>query len=315
MERAMALTLAITGGTGFVGRHVLEAALARGHAVRALTRRPQPPRAGIEWVPGRLESLDSLRALARGADALVHVAGVTNARDRRGFESGNILGTAAVRAAAGARPLLLVSSLAAREPALSVYGETKRRAEDVARGAAGPVAILRPSAVYGPFDTEFLALFRAARGGVVPVPARGVAAMIFAADLARAIVALAEDLAGAGASAGQTLEIDDGSGGHPQAAIAAAIGAAVGRTVVALPVPRPLFLLGAALDTALARASGRLPRLSFDRARYLPHPDWSADSRPLLALGLWAPTTALAEGMRATADWYRAQGLLPPLRR
>ncbi len=314
MAGAMPLTLAITGGTGFVGRHALDAALARGHQVRALTRRPQPDREGVAWIAGDLETVESLARLVRGADAIVHIAGVTNARDRRGFEAGNILGTAAVRAVAGRLPLLLVSSLAARAPELSIYGESKRRAEDVARGTAGPLAILRPPAVYGPGDTEFLPLFRAARRGVVPVPRGGVAAMIFAPDLARAIIALAEDLAGAGRSNGQTLEIDDGTGGHPQRAIAEAIGAAVGRPIRAIGIPAALFPLGAALDTAAARLSGRLPRLSFDRARYLPHPDWRADSGPLRALGLWQPETGLAEGMRKTAQWYVKAGLLPPLR-
>lgn len=304
------LCLALTGGTGFVGGHVLDAARARGHGVRALARRPQPDRPGITWVPGRLEEVDSLAPLVDGADAVIHVAGVTNARDRRGFEAGNILGTAAIRAAAGRLPLLAISSLAARAPELSAYGESKRRAEDVARGAAGPWAILRPPAVYGPGDTEFLPLFRAARRGFVPVPARGVAAMIHAADLAEAIVRLAEDLAGTGRSAGRILEIDDGTGGHPHQAIAEAIGAAVGRRVRPLPLPRAAFLFGALVDTAAARAAGRLPRLSLDRARYLPHPDWGADSGPLLALGLWRPRIALGQGMAETARWYRAQGLL-----
>jgi nucleoside-diphosphate-sugar epimerase len=306
----MPLTLAITGGTGFVGAHVLDAARARGHRVRALARRPQPARDGVSWIPGRLEDPASLQTLVADADAVLHIAGVTNARDRRGFEAGNIFGTAAIRAVVGHLPFVHISSLAAREPGLSVYGETKKLAEDVARGAAGPVVILRPPAVYGPGDTEFLPLFQSALSGFVPVPANSIAAMIFAPDLAHAILALAEDLAGPRLSAGGTFEIDDGSGGYPQAEIAAAIGAAVGRTARPLAIPRPLFTLGALVDTAASRLAGRLPRLSLDRARYLPHADWSANSRALRALGLWEPMTGLMEGMAATAAWYRAEGLL-----
>ncbi|MFN3592478.1 MAG: NAD-dependent epimerase/dehydratase family protein, partial [Thermaurantiacus sp.] len=261
-----------------------------------------------------LEQPESLKRLVAGADAIVHIAGVTNARDRRGFEAGNIFGTAAVRAVADTIPLLHISSLAAREPGLSIYGETKKLGEDVARGTAGPLAILRPPAVYGPGDTEFLPMFRAALRGVVPIPAHGVAAMIFVTDLARAILALAEDLAGEARCSGGTFEIDDGAGGHSQAKIAAAIGAAIGREVRALPVPRPLITAGALLDTLVSRMAGQLPSLSIDRARYLPHPDWSADSGPLRALGLWEPSTDLAEGMAETARWYRRQGMLPPLR-
>ena len=311
-EAPVPLVLAATGATGFIGRHVLEAARARGHRLRALARRPQEDRPGVTWIPGSLEDGESLARLVEGADAVVHVAGITNARNRRVFEAGNILGTAAVRAAAGGRPLVAVSSLAARAPQLSVYGETKRRAEDVVRGAAGRWAILRPPAVYGPGDGALLPLFRAAhRLGRLPLPGRGVAAMIYAEDLARAIVALAEDLAGPAWAAGGLFEIDDGTGGHRPSAIAAAIGEAVGRRVRAVPLPRPALYAAALVETTAAALAGRLPRLSLDRAGYLAHPDWSADSRPFLALGLWQPETALAEGMTTTARWYRTMGLLP----
>lgn len=306
----MALVLAVTGGTGFVGGHVLAAAVARGHGVRALARRPQPARPGVTWVAGDLADPAALGRLVEGADAVIHVAGVVNARDAAGFIEGNVRGTAAMRMAAGVRPFVHVSSLAAREPQLSRYGASKLAAEHVARGCAGPVAMVRPPAVYGPGDTELLALFRAARLGVVPVPRGAVAAMIFAPDLAGALVALAEDLAGAGRSAGGCFEIDDGAGGHPQPALVEAIGRALGVRARALEVPGLALRVGAAFATAQARVTGRLPTLSFDRARYLAHRDWRADSGPLLALGLWRPAHGLKDGLAATVDWYRREGWL-----
>lgn len=304
------LTLAITGGTGFVGSHLLDIALAGGHAVRALTRQPRPEREGVTWVPGDLSDQAALDRLVAGADAIIHVAGVTNARNRAGFEAGNVAGTAAIRMAAGSLPFVHVSSLAARHPELSLYGSSKRQAEDVARGVAGPVVMVRPPAVYGPRDTEILALFKAARLGLVPVPSRAVAAMIFAPDLAAALVALAVDLAGAARSAGGIYEIDDGEPGYPQADLVRAIGRALGTRATPLGVPGFLLKAGAAIDTARARLVGQLPTLSFDRARYLAHPDWTTDSAPLRALGLWAPTTPLEEGLRQTAAWYRKEGWL-----
>jgi nucleoside-diphosphate-sugar epimerase len=135
--------------------------------------------------------------------------------------------------------------------------------------------------------------------------------MIFGPDLAQALVALAEDLAaGPRASAGRSFEIDDGAGGHTPADVAAAIGAALGKPVRPFPVNAALLRLAALGDTALARLKGALPRLSRDRAGYMTHRDWSAESAPLLALGIWRPETRLVEGMAATAAWYRAQGLL-----
>ncbi len=307
----MALTLALTGGTGFVGGHAIAEALRRGHAVRALARRPQAPREGLAWIAGSLSDDAALRCLARGADVVLHIAGVTNAPDRRGFEQGNILGTATLRRAIGALPLVHVSSLSAREPQLSIYGWSKLVGEQIARGAAGPVTILRPPAVYGPGDREFLGLMKAAGTGLVPFPAHSVAAMIYGPDLAEALVALAQDLAGPAISAGRSFEIDDGTGGYTPAQVAAALGTALGRTIRPFPVSPALLKLAALGDTAVARLNGRLPRITRDRAGYMAHRDWSADSRPLLSLGLWTPSTQLRDGMAATAIAYRAQGLLP----
>lgn len=306
----MARTLAITGGTGFVGAHALTAAVAGGWRVQALARRPQPPREGVEWIAGSLSDSGALARMVAGADAVLHIAGVTNASDRAGFDLGNALGTAFVRRAAAARPLVHVSSLSARAPQLSLYGASKRQAEFIARGAAGPVTVVRPPGVYGPGDREFMALFKAAQTGLVPLPAGARAGMIYAPDLASALVALAGDLCGEGRSAGGVFDIDDGTGGYSQADIARAIAAALGTRVRIVPVPGAALALGAAVDTALARLRGRLPTLSFDRARYLAHPDWTADGAPLRALRLWQPTTGLDAGMAKTAAWYRSAGWL-----
>jgi nucleoside-diphosphate-sugar epimerase len=306
----MTMTLAVTGATGFVGGHVLAAAAAQGARVQALARRPQPPRDGVRWIAGSLEDRTALEALVAGSDALIHVAGVVNPTDPADFWRGNVAGTAALRAVAGGRPFVHVSSLAAREPALSRYGASKRQAEDVARGASGPLAIVRPPAVYGPGDTDLLPLFRAVRAGLVPLPAGNRAAMIYAADLGQCLVALAQDLGGACRAAGGLFEVDDGMAGYAQRDLALAIGMAMGTNPHVLPVPAAALALGALAATAAARVTGGQPRLSRDRARYLAHPDWTTDSRPLRALGLWAPATPLEAGLQQTVSWYRAAGLL-----
>lgn len=145
--------LAITGATGFVGRRTLALALEAGHSVRALTRRPQPPQAGVTWVAGALDTPDALADLVRGADAVIHIAGVVNAPTPEGFTRGNIDGTRAVLAAAeaaGVGRFVHVSSLAAREPGLSQYGRSKAGAEDAVRASPLAWTMVRPPAVYGP---------------------------------------------------------------------------------------------------------------------------------------------------------------------
>ncbi|QMW21499.1 NAD-dependent epimerase/dehydratase family protein [Sandaracinobacteroides saxicola] len=300
----MSLTIAITGGTGFVGSHVLDAARAAGHGLRALTRRPQPARDGVVWVSGLAELCD-------GVDVLVHIAGVTNARTMAEFEAGNAGLTRAVLAAAaraGVELIVHVSSLAARRPDLSVYGASKAAAEAVVSAGPARWAMLRPPGVYGPRDTEMLALFKAARVGIVPVPdARG--SLIHAVDLAQALLRLAEDMAGPALVAGQVFEIDDGAGGHHHRDIARAAGAAQGRQPMVVTVPHWGLRAAAGVATAAARLRGRLPTLSFDRAGYLAH-DWCADAAPLRAAVPWTPRFALREGMADTARWYSEAGWL-----
>ena len=92
--------IALTGGTGFVGSATIDAALAAGHTVRALTRKPQAHRDGVTWVEGALDNPDSLATLCAGADSALHIAGVVNAPDKAGFVAGNIAGTEAMIAAA-----------------------------------------------------------------------------------------------------------------------------------------------------------------------------------------------------------------------
>ena len=81
--------LAVTGGTGFVGGHLLRvAARAAGYEVRALTRGWRPPQDGIHWIEGALDQPESLAALCAGADAVVHIAGLINAATARRLRGG-----------------------------------------------------------------------------------------------------------------------------------------------------------------------------------------------------------------------------------
>ena len=298
-------TLAITGATGFVGSALVAQALAAGHRVRALTRRAQQPRDGVTWIEGALDRPDSLERLAAGADAIVHVAGVVNARDRAGFAAGNVDGTAAMLAAAvqaGVRRFVHVSSLSAREPQLSNYGWSKAAAETLVQNSGLDWTIVRPSGVYGPGDMEMRDLFRAARIGIALLPPRGTVALVAVDDLAQLLLTLATR---SGPAA--VYEADDGDA-LTHAALAQAIGRAVGRRrVLALHLPKAVLMLGATLDRAFRRTQAKLTP---DRVGYLAHDDWTARPSHRPPASLWTPATPLAEGLAATARWYRANGLL-----
>ncbi|MGK6325044.1 NAD-dependent epimerase/dehydratase family protein [Sphingomonas sp. DT-51] len=301
------MILALTGATGFVGGALLEQALAAGHYVRALARRQQPERDGVTWVSGALDDAAALSALVSTADAVVHVAGAVNAPDRAGFAAANVEGTRAVVEAAkvwGVARFVHVSSLAAREPALSNYGWSKAGAEAEVGASGLDWTIVRPPGVYGPGDMEQRDLFRAARRGVVPLPPNGRLSIIHVDDLARLLLALAER-PGAGAHAIYEPASPDGALRYTD--FARAIATAVGRPALPLPLPAALLRLAARGDALVRGASAKL---TADRVAYMVHPDWTADPAKTPPAALWQPRIGAGEGLAATARWYRAQGLL-----
>ncbi len=300
------MKIALTGSTGFVGGHVLDRLTALGHAVQALTRRPQPPRERVSWIEGTLDNDTALATVCRDAEAVIHVAGVVNAPDAAGFDSGNRLGTLAMlhaAEAAGITRFVHVSSLAAREPQLSVYGASKRAAEDAVVTSTLDWRVVRPPAVYGPGDTDNLELFRMARRGFMPLPPAGRMSVVHAADLARLIVTLADS----GPSHG-FYEADDGMPyGWSHLDYARAIASALGCKPLIAPLPRALLAVAARADVLIR---GERARLTPDRVAYFCHRDWTIDPERRVPVDLWRPEIATAAGLAATAHWYREKGWL-----
>jgi NADH dehydrogenase len=150
--------VAVTGATGFVGRHLVSLLLRRGHRVRALVR--NVPRAGalesreVELVPGSLDAMTALARLLEGADAAVHLVGIIVESGAATFPAVHVEGTrrllTAARAA-GVQRYIHMSALGARpDESATSYHRTKWQAEELVRGSGLPAAILRPSLISGP---------------------------------------------------------------------------------------------------------------------------------------------------------------------
>jgi NADH dehydrogenase len=170
----------VTGATGFVGRAVVQALRAEGHAVRCLVRRGSEPDLhgfeAIERVEGDiLDPAAALEADIRGCDTVVHLVGIIREYPSRGvtFERIHHEGTrnlVQAAAAAGARRFLHMSALGTRAGARSRYHQTKWAGEEAVRGSGLAWTIFRPSIIYGPGD-GFLSLLAGMvrRLPVVPV--------------------------------------------------------------------------------------------------------------------------------------------------
>lgn len=300
------MKLAITGGTGFVGRQLITMAVARKHSVRALARNPQSPIAGVEWIDGAIDPARGLDELVAGADAVIHVAGAINAQDRAAFAACNINGTSAVLAAAeasGVRRFVHVSSLAAREPALSDYGWSKAEAERRVEASGLDWMIIRPPAIYGPGDREMLELFRMARRGIVILPPEGRLSLIEVSDLARLLLACARQ-----GGLRKIYEVDDGTlRGFAHRDFARLLGNAVDKRVVTVRTPRLVLEVISLLERTLRREKAKLTR---DRVRYFCHPDWVSRRSMAPPASLWKAKVKIADGLASTAETYRKAGWL-----
>lgn len=302
------MTIAITGGTGFVGQALIDLAQRRGVTLRSLARKVPADQRVVDWVPGDLSDKDALARLVEGAEAVIHIAGQVRARDVSEFEAANVTGTLnVIEAALAARipRLVFVSSLAAREPELSTYGASKARAEKLVMASPLDWTIVRPPAVYGPRDGEMLDLFKMAGRGIVPMPSQGHASMIHVGDLARLLLAV---LPSGEDTTGCIFEPDDGrAGGWEHRELARAIGWAMGKRPIVPRLPRGVLDFAAKMD-GLVRGDGA--KLTPDRVGYMCHPDWvsSAEAKP--PESLWKPKIATREGLKATARWYRENGWL-----
>ena len=176
-------TALVTGGTGFVGSHLIEALAEAGWTVRALVRRPDKLRwlEGLpaEIIKGDVQNPDSLPEALRGVELVIHCAALTKANTRNEYMQANADGTRTLLHSsiqAGVRRVIYCSSQAAAgtgtltQPRveedtpvpLTDYGTSNLAGEIEIQKAAEDIEwiILRPPALFGPRDEQFLPLFR-----------------------------------------------------------------------------------------------------------------------------------------------------------
>lgn len=319
--------IALTGGTGFVGSHLVDTLCAAGLRPRVLVRDLTNPRwiggADAEFIEGSLGDQASLERLVEGAGTVIHLAGVLRAAREEDFDRGNRLGTAnlldAVRRAAPKARFLHVSSLAAAGPSadpeglgpedppapISAYGRSKLAGEAEVRSFANERGwcILRPPAVYGPRDSDIFEFFKMASRGIATIPAgeRWVT-VVYVADVVRAVLA-----AGAVGDSGATYNL-----GEPAPQLLGRIFDQIAQTggcrVKIIRVPAPVIRVAGMAGSALQRLGWHRLPLTLDKTTELLAKHWTArtaDSVEALGIG---DGTLFADGAEITWRWYRLKG-------
>ncbi|ETW97731.1 MAG: hypothetical protein ETSY1_21535 [Candidatus Entotheonella factor] len=319
----------VTGGTGFIGINLIAELAARGWQVRCLVRETSDRRPlaayDAEYVVGRLNDRAALHHAVQDVTHVFHLAGITKARatsdyDRINYEGTQTLLEACLKSSPVLQAFVYISSIAAAGPSatgqpvteqnapqpVGPYGESKLRAEQAVFAMRDrlPVTILRPSAIYGPYDTDFLPLFRAVKRGWLPTIGRQNlhVDVCFVGDLVRGIVAAADcpDALGETFFLGGTChtwrEIGD--------EIARQLGQRPPRT---LRLPRQLVLTAATLAETWARMVGRPSVLNRESLIERLQPFWVFDSSKAQRVFGYQPQ-ALSQGIATTLAWYHERG-------
>jgi nucleoside-diphosphate-sugar epimerase len=316
----------VTGGTGFVGSHLVDVLAAAGRPVRCLirpqTRKHSWPQ-GVELAAGDLATGAGLADALRGVDSVIHLAGVTKALTAADYYSGNARGAETLARAAQGRRIRFVhvSSLAAIGPSqgtvpvveddpphpLTHYGKSKLESERVVRALLPDAVIVRPPVVYGPRDTDVFQLLRSISKGLVLEIAGGERwfSAIYVGDLAEALLAAATAPSAGGRSYFLT---------HAKPVCWSELSETAARImrrrprVIRIPVGLA-YGVGACAElwSRITKVPGIISREKIAEAR---RPAWICDHRRASAeLNFLAPTS-LAEGLARTLAWYKEAGWL-----
>lgn len=333
-QKETAVKLLVTGGTGFLGSHLVEELVRRGDEVCCLVRRTS----NLQWlealpvqlVYGDVTSKESLREAVSGKDTIYHAAGAIQAKSEWAFDRANHVGTVNLLRAcskynAGVKRFVLVSSLSVGGPSgrkkpvcekspprpVSLYGKSKWRAETAAKHFIGqfPVTIVRPPAIFGPRDRGMYPFFKAVRKGfLVRIAGEREANFVYVKDVVAGIILAAE----AEAAAGQTYYIagERATTWREFAKTAARVAGPSPRRVREVVVPAAMVRALGAFNSIAASLTGKARMLDWQKSREIVQPHWLCDiSRAKRELG-YQPAYSLEQGLAETIRWYEENGWL-----
>ena len=323
----------VTGGTGFIGSHLVEALLKENYLVRCLVRSKQKLRwlrnLPVELCEGDCTRPASLRSAVEGMNWVVHTAGLTNANTHQAFMQQNCQGTenlidACIRYNPDISRFIFLSSQAAAGPSngkvprrdedlpapITAYGQSKLNAETLLGNVKDqiPSTILRPSTVYGPRDLNFLPYLKLADKGVLLDFGSGerTISLCYVDDLVRGILqSMQQEL-----PSGSVYFFADK---HPyqwtefEESLKKAM--SLGRTRK-LTIPIPMVIIFAWLGQIYGKLTGKPVMINRLRLAEFLHRHWACDSTRLRRDLDFKSKWNLLDGLKTTVTWYGREGWL-----
>jgi dihydroflavonol-4-reductase len=313
----------VTGGTGFIGSHVLDRLSAAGGPVKALIRRRADLPSGVQSALGDLAENRGLQEALKGVTTVIHIAGVIKALQSGDYYRGNVRATENLARLAAGRGIRFVhvSSLAACGPCagdtpihedvkpapITHYGKSKLEAELALRALIRDSVIVRPPVVYGPRDRGVFGLLKSISRGVDARIGGGERwfSLVYIDDLVDGLLAAAR----APHAAGRTYFIS-----HPKPENWTSLGEIsariIGRKPVVLRVPVPAAYAVGWLGEVTARVTRKPGFVSREKIAEAAQRRWVCDPRrAAVELGVNA-STSLEAGLACTLAWYKEAGWL-----
>tara|TARA_R110002096_G_scaffold435770_1_gene662618 strand:- start:88989 stop:89924 length:936 start_codon:yes stop_codon:yes gene_type:complete len=306
----MSRIIALTGATGFVGGHLLEELLSHGYTVNALTRRPQQARKNVKWISGDLENRPAISELVDDVDVIINAAGLIKAKSQKEFIAANSDSVStlikAVKSSHKKPHFIQVSTLAAREAAISDYAMSKHQGEIHLQNNKSGInwTIVRPPGVYGPKDSETLKIFKALTWRVALSPSNSTfrVSWIHVSDLAKAISHVIENRD----YYDRTIELDDGHGnGYSHKEFYATASKILNLNPLYITLPKFTLKSIGHINDIVGRMFGYAPMLSAMKVNEMCHPDWVCRKETKTQITGWVPEHDLESGLKETLDWYK----------
>jgi dihydroflavonol-4-reductase len=321
----------ITGASGFIGSHLVDALLEKGHEARVLARSSRPSEflkdKQIEFIKGDYADIESLKKAVEGVDYIYHVAGVTKALDEKTYIEGNVRATEnLLHATLAVNPTLKrflhVSSGAAAGPSpsadhpidetappnpVTLYGKTKLQAEEVCKRFFEklPITIVRPSIIYGERDKDLLEHFKTVKSGIIPIfgTVEKKYDYLYVKDLIEGMMAAAES----DKTKGEIYFLSGNA--YSWEEVGEVAKKALGKSfAIKLTLPDWLSASVAAVVEDINKAQGKISILNRDRARDGKERYWTFSTKKAQRDFNFSPKTSLEEGFQRTVKWYQEQG-------